>query len=431
MKFEILRKSHLKRNIIIGAVCIAIISAIVLNFTRAKYRTTQSIPLVNGTINYAPYDLKMVAMYQEEDGEYKSIDTVPTSGYSLNSKKSYCEVDDTKDNNVTMEYKNGRVSISINKKGTKCYLYFDKYVSSKDTILEHYNIILTRDDFNSTVTDNTSRTIYKSINESQYDNDGEVYYFAGNPNDNWMYFAGYYWRIIRINGDGTIRIIYNGNDTSQKSNSIKFTTFNSSSSDNAYVGYMYTINNVHGNATSSTIKEIVDEWYQKNLTNYAEYIDLNSNFCGDRTAYLNSSGTELGGGMGQRKTYYGAYIRLVTNKNPSFKCSNNADLYTTEFADYGNRSLKYPIGLITADEVIYAGEYVSFDIENDLFYLNGDSFWTMTPSQTEFVFYYSGGVFYHDFGLANANAGVRLVINLRSDLEITGAGTVSDPYKIV
>ena len=194
---------------------------------------------------------------------------------------------------------------------------------------------------------------------------------------------------------------------------------------------MYTINNVHGNATSSTIKEIVDEWYQKNLTNYAEYIDLNSNFCGDRTAYLNSSGTELGGGMGQRKTYYGAYIRLVTNKNPSFKCSNNADLYTTEFADYGNRSLKYPIGLITADEVIYAGEYVSFDIENDLFYLNGDSFWTMTPSQTEFVFYYSGGVFYHDFGLANANAGVRLVINLRSDLEITGAGTVSDPYKIV
>ncbi len=231
MKFEILRKSHLKRNIIIGAVCIAIISAIVLNFTRAKYRTTQSIPLVNGTINYAPYDLKMVAMYQEEDGEYKSIDTVPTSGYSLNSKKSYCEVDDTKDNNVTMEYKNGRVSISINKKGTKCYLYFDKYVSSKDTILEHYNIILTRDDFNSTVTDNTSRTIYKSLNENQYDNDGEVYYFAGNPNDNWMYFAGYYWRLIRINGDGTIRIIYNGNDTSQKSNSIKFTTFNSSSSD--------------------------------------------------------------------------------------------------------------------------------------------------------------------------------------------------------
>ena len=87
MEFQTLKRSHLKRNIIIGVVCIAIISAVVLNFTRAKYRTTQSIPLVNGTINYTPYDLKMVAMYQEENGDYESIDIVPTSGYSLNEKK--------------------------------------------------------------------------------------------------------------------------------------------------------------------------------------------------------------------------------------------------------------------------------------------------------------------------------------------------------
>ena len=61
MEFKTLKKSHLKKNIIIGVGVVLIISAIVLNFTKAKYRTTQSIPLVNGTINYTPADLNAVA----------------------------------------------------------------------------------------------------------------------------------------------------------------------------------------------------------------------------------------------------------------------------------------------------------------------------------------------------------------------------------
>ena len=93
MEFEVLKKSHLKRNIIICVLVVGVISAIVLNFTRAKYRVTQSIPLVNGTINYTPYDLNTIAMYQQNDsGEYESIDTVPESGYQLNEEQSYCEV---------------------------------------------------------------------------------------------------------------------------------------------------------------------------------------------------------------------------------------------------------------------------------------------------------------------------------------------------
>ena len=110
MEIETLKKSHLKRNIVIAVVLVAIISAIILTFTKAKYKTTESIPLVNGTINYTLYDLKMVAMYQEENEDYKSIDTVPTSGYTLNEEKSYCEVNDNKDNNITIEYQNGRIN---------------------------------------------------------------------------------------------------------------------------------------------------------------------------------------------------------------------------------------------------------------------------------------------------------------------------------
>ena len=103
MEFEVLKRSHLKRNIIIGVFAVAIISATVLNFTQAKYRVTESIPLINGTIHYTPYDLNLVAMYQQDEtGEYISIDTVPTSGYILNESESYCEINDTKDNTITI-----------------------------------------------------------------------------------------------------------------------------------------------------------------------------------------------------------------------------------------------------------------------------------------------------------------------------------------
>ena len=78
MEFEVLKKSHIKRNILIGVVVVAIISAMVLNFTKAKYRVTESIPIVNGTIHYTPYDLKLISMYQESESEkYESIDTIP------------------------------------------------------------------------------------------------------------------------------------------------------------------------------------------------------------------------------------------------------------------------------------------------------------------------------------------------------------------
>ena len=77
MEFQTLKRSHLKRNIIIGVVVVAIITAVILTFTRAKYRVTQSIPLVNGTINYTPADLNAVAIYVNGDSGYTKTDTIP------------------------------------------------------------------------------------------------------------------------------------------------------------------------------------------------------------------------------------------------------------------------------------------------------------------------------------------------------------------
>ena len=441
MNFETLKRSHLKRNIIIGVIAVLIISAVVLNFTRAKYRVTQSIPLVNGTINYTRADLNVVAMYQKEDGgEYTSIDKVPSSGYALNEEESYCEVDGIEEN-VSMEYKEGKVYLGVDKKGTKCYLYFDELVLSKDILLTHYPAVLARDDFSSTVTSTTTGTIYKSANSSQYDDDGEVYYFAGNPTDNWVRFAGFYWRIIRINGDGTIRLIYSGEVNSSKvedSNIIGTGTqitvdsdntfaFNSSHTNNAYVGYMYQNDQVHGLQTSSTIKEVLDIWYQNNLENYASYLDGNVGFCNDRTPYS-------GSGIGTSTTYYAAQNRLETNKIPSFKCSNSNDLFTVDGNNDGNKSLTNPIGLITADEVTFAGGLYGYD--NKYYYLyTSRPYYTITPygylnGASVFTIFDVGRLATHTGSYTYGLMGVRPVINLKADSQFTGNGTTDDPYVV-
>ncbi len=433
MEIETLKKSHLKRNIVIAVVVVAIISAIVLNFTRAKYKNTESIPLVNGTINYTPYDLKMVAMYQEENGDYKSIDTVPTSGYTLNEEKSYCEVNDAKDDNISMEYKDGKVYIGVSKKGTKCYLYFDiqnQYLV-KEYLLSKYQTILARNDFNVALTENTTGIIYQGE-----DNDGQTYYFAGNPTDNWVKFAGFYWRIIRINGDGTLRLIYNGinADATGDNTSIKLGSFNNDRTNNMYVGYKYTNNEIHGLNYESTILIALNEWYQTNLQSYSAYIDINAGFCGDREPSTNNTISNGSGGTGTTNTYYASYIRLVANKNPTYKCKSN-DLYTTSKSNKGNKSLSNPIGLISADEVAYAGGSSSIS-NNNYFLFSKGSYWTMSP-----YFFYNNGayVFYVDwytgklayFSVSSSAVGIRPVINLASDVTIkSGNGTSKTPYEI-
>ena len=379
MDFVLLKKSHLKRNIIIGVAVVLIISAVILNFTWARYRITESIPLVNGTINYKPYDFKVMAMYQENDsGEYETINIMPSSGYIINEEKSYCTLDNVnKDPNVKLYTNSNNENVIANlQTNSKCYLYFDRKETISDIILAN-KTVLTRDNFSIAFTETTTGIIYSSE-----DDDGTTYYFAGNPTDNWVSFAGFYWRIIRINGDGTLRMIYRGNSINSSGDNryIGTSNYNNSYTDYVHVGYMYSNSEVHGTSTNSTIKSVIDQWYQNNLlNNYAELIDANAGFCNDRTP--STSGTTIDGKVGTY-TYYAGFIRLVTNKAPSFKCMNSSDLFTTPLSNKGNKALTYPIGLITADEVAYAGSGVN--IANSSYYLASGGI-TMTPS------YHGGG----------------------------------------
>ena len=234
------------------------------------------------------------------------------------------------------------------------------------------------------------------------------------------------WRIIRINEDGSVRLI--------RQNFISESYFNTSANDNAYAGYMYgtsgtsTYALTHANTNSSTIKKALDNWYKTNLISYSSLI-ADSGFCGDRSL---ASGL----GYGKNQTQYGAYNRLKNNKEPQFVCPQNNDLYTTLTATKGNKSLTYPIGLITADEVAYAG---GVNVSNNNYYLlNGSMFWTMSPYDFSSSAYVS---IVYDDGLrhrgtliadnAQISSSIRPVISIKANTQITsGDGISSNPYVI-
>ena len=437
IEFETLHSNKYRIYFLVIFVCVAVLLVIfIVGRSHAKYRVTESIPLVNGTINYELSDLNLVGVYiQSEDGYTKS-DTIPEEGYVFNEEESYCTVNGEEDTSISVSYDADTQTLKVSpmtSKGTKCYLYFDEQKSLlNETVLANATSQLTRSNFTSTVTNTTTGTIYYADTSK-----GRTYYFAGNPTDNWVRFGGFYWRIIRINEDGTIRMIYQGTsaNTRGEGTQIQESEFNSNWDNNMYVGYMYQSNQVHGLTSSSTIKGILDTWYQNNLTSVADKIDGNAGFCGDREPSTSSSSSNGSGGMGTTVTYYGGYIRLYTNKAPTFECQNESDLYTTSGSEDGNGALTYPIGLITADEVAYAGGV--WGTANQSYYLyTGQHYWTMSPSWFDgdgshaYVFrVYSDGTLGNY--VVNTTIGVRPVLNLKVDVTIqSGDGTSTNPYEI-
>lgn len=290
--------------------------------------------------------------------------------------------------------------------------------------------------------DNTNG-IYKSEDDL-----GNSYYFRGNVTNNYVYFAKNWWQIIRINGDGTIRMIYTSNPNDSNANQyISKSRFNNNDNDNAYVGYMYgtagssTYNATHTNTNSSTIKTVIDSWYQNNLSSYSKYI-ADAIYCNDREVVQvnNVEGKTLtGNGAGTNESAYAGFNRTYVDHAPTLKCKNKNDRFTTS-STLGNGALTNPIALITCDEVVMAGgtgiDFATMTfITNDNYYLypvNGNYwYWTMTP------FAYSdgnaGAVLIGDFVNSYSvyvNFAVRPVVSLKSDAISGGVGTVNNPFYV-
>ncbi|MBE6155058.1 MAG: hypothetical protein E7163_05795 [Firmicutes bacterium] len=341
---------------------------------------------------------------------------------------------------------------------------------AKDVILLNIpNIIETEPDFSEAATEETIGVIYKEVIDDtstaltnattpkvratllSETEDNVTYYFRGAPTDNYVKFAGFYWRIIRINENGSIRMIYAGDAevidalTEEKDGITKYDVL-ANGYDDSVNEVPYTqigsskFNNDRKVADTeflgSLIKDMLDKWYEDNLIAYTGYMDEYSGFCSDDSYSSHGYCRDDGGvdGCWDWVDYYdyGSYIRLYSNiPNPTFKCPNSWDLNTVNNdLNVGNRALTYPIGLITADEVAYAGGV----FYNAKHYLNtGNRYWTISPA------FFDGEMegpqnfaiheqMYHESPIHSL--GVRPVINLSPNVSLGGNGTIESPYVV-
>ncbi len=284
---------------------------------------------------------------------------------------------------------------------------------------------------------------------SAEDDFGTSYYFRGAVENNYVKFGNYFWRIIRINGDGSIRMIYAGTKAYANGNidndmKIGESRYNSNKNDNTYVGYKIgsagssTYANTHSNTGNSDIKTYIDNWYEQNLKEYKYYFK-DTIYCNDRKVVnINNVGgmTLTGDGTGTNESAYAGLDRTYVSHSPTLKCENKNDRFTVNNI-MGNMELAYPIALATNDELVYAGAAgtdlaTMTYITNTEFYLyNGALYWTMTP------FGFGGGVAFvvelYEDGYVNgsnvdSNSGVRPVVSLRTDAISGGSGTMDDPF---
>ena len=437
------RKSY--AILVIGFLLLSI-SSYLFYKSYALYEEKKDFDVINGTVE-DPGDIYF-AYYV--DGVISRNMPLQNTGYTLDEKKSNCNngVVPTWDNaswEAKANYKN--YSATTNTR-TKCTLYFNKTAKTVKTALGNIEVNSYTPDFTKSACDDSSCESHEKGIYETTDNDGKpTYYYRGSVENNYVKFAGFYWRIIRINSNGSIRMIYDGtsahaNGESSADRQYGTSQFNTGWDNNMYVGYMYTSGEAHGTGTSSAIKTNADRFYTDKLSSYASKLDTNAGFCGDRSNLNQQSGV----GTGTVITYNKGYLR-VEESAPTLTCENTNDYYTVASSSSGNKKLSYPVGLITADEVMLAGHAGGvFDggfnhqkTNNGSYLVTGNWFLTMTPAGGYNPFGHAGWdvrVFgvndsgYFDDLFAGSNYALRPVINIRSDAKITGSGTMTNPYVV-
>ncbi len=233
-----------------------------------------------------------------------------------------------------------------------------------------------------------------------------------------------YWRIIRVDKDNKIKMIYAGSKAPSENTKVAitgantnmgFTAYNNEYNHAEYVGFQYTVGSQRGTTTNSTIKTYLDNWYTKYFNeNIGTSRFIKTTFCNDR----NTSSTWASTGS---RVDYAPYTRLSADTpTPTFEC-NTADVVTNNF------------GLITADEVVLAGG--KYNTDNSAFYLNNNmAYWAGSPfgfnGSSSDVFglgpvygLYCDGVNYRYYA-------ARGVVSLSSESKLLGSGTYNDVYTV-
>ena len=412
---------------------------------RGEYFPSGSSSDVDSNLKTIELDLKDATadknVKQVLKGEDVEFIVTPT-----NTSKTLSDLTISCTNDVTPTVSGSTLKFSNVQKGTICSVYdaskgeslatlYDKLLADKTTRPD-------RGSFSSVLTTDNTKTLYTGT-----ENGTTVYYFAGNATDNWVKFGknasnqDLYWRIIRTNSDGGVRLLYHGTSTTTTDAYIGISAFNTTYNNPMYVGYMYgtsgSLVNNRTNATNSTIKGVIDTWYKNNLnTNYTKYISTTAVYCNDRSVtkgtYSTSSSFD-----------YAAYTRLAPNKTPSYDCATAEDKFTAD-SSTGNGKLTYPIALMTADEVSFAGGLYGTNAPTWYYYnsANGSStgltwWWLLSPGNWDgsdaYVFrvYGSSNPGYLLNNNVNSANGVRPAVSLKSCVKTSGGdGSASAPYTI-
>ncbi len=437
----------------------------------------------------------------------------PNSGYTATGATLTCN------GGATIGLSGTTVTVSKVVKAQTCTVTFKSNIKLLDKLLADNPTRKTRTDFSKYYIDDNTGTLYKTTEAiTGISSAKDVYYFSGNAKNNWVKFGSYsttkvvyrgyfetsnktyymdydtkaecktgikgngndkykyifnkncetillyqkgdpmYWRIIRTNHDSSIRLLYSGTSPSTTMGYIGATPFNAESSGYyTTVGYKYgaggSIDTVRQNTTNSTIKTYIDTWYKNNLTSYTNYLSKDAVYCNPRSlTYTDSSGADF------------ETITRLSADAPTLNCSNVKDAFSV---NNFSAKLDYPVGLMTADEVTYAGS-VYFDYRSTplkgYYYTNSvggaivgndNRWWTMSPTiysnnniygRQESCF----GVFnmtkyvlnkvYSDtsaeigqllLGITTESEVVRPVISLKScTLWKSGDGSATSPYEI-
>ncbi|HIS87517.1 MAG TPA: hypothetical protein IAB49_05250 [Candidatus Caccenecus avistercoris] len=403
MNFEVIKRSHVKRNILIGVIIVLILSAVILTFTRAKYRITKSLPLVNGTINYELSDFNLIGAYIQTKGDnYTQVDEIPASGYEFNAEKSYCTVNE-ENINATLNYDMETQTLSVvplTTKGTKCYLYFDEVSSASDIIEDAYE---------------------ENQDMLAYDEHNNLRYIGANPN-NYVSFNDELWRIIGIFNDDThgiagqklIKIIrseslgdlhWNTSDVGNWSTSSLQVSLNNSYLNGSELG--------NGKGLSETARNMTETVTWK-LGGAASYTSVSDGLASHWYGY--ERGT---------KVYSG---------NPTIWQGKIGLMYPSDYgyATSGGSTTNREACLATALYNWNSSSY-SYCKNNDWLY-NNDYQWTLTmlsssPS-TVFIVYNSGKVETSSINLY-ASGAVRPSVYLKANVSIlSGDGTRANPYTL-
>ena len=304
------------------------------------------------------------------------------------------------------------------------------------------------------ITSNKNTT--EALLASTEDDYGTSYYFRGAVKNNYVQFANKCWRIVRINGDGSVKLVLHNDNTSNASSpcassnnsttaafarysgSSYTSVFNSNYNDNAYIGFMYGATgasdyaSTHANTNKSDILKNLETWYTNNLTSYESKLA--------DTIWCNDKSTVSGGlGYGTNATDYGAYNRLASTKQPTLKCPNDNNggklsKFTVDDTINGNGDLTYKIGLLTADEIAFAGS-IAYTYNRSTYLQENTGttwWWSLSPSRfigsNAYVWDVHSG--YLGSSYVGRGDGLRPVISLISSTNVTGDGTSENPYVV-